>query len=50
MFSRVRVLPPLELKVYNALLQLSVAVLDPFPVGMHVPIIEALLMGVPVVR
>jgi hypothetical protein len=26
-----------------------VAVLDPFPVGLHLPILEALLDGVPVV-
>ena len=33
--SRIRVLPPLEERLYLALLLASVAVLYPFPVGMH---------------
>lgn len=47
--SRVRVLPPLDERVYRSLVRQVVAVLDPFPVGMSVPILEALMDGVPVV-
>lgn len=47
--DRVRVLPPLETALYYALLEASVAVLDPFPVGVHEPIINALSAGVPFV-
>jgi len=36
-------------KLYNLLLQLSVAVLDPFPVGMHLPILDAIELNIPIV-
>ena len=49
-FSRIRILPPLEDRLYRALLLESVAVLDPFPVGMHVQILDALLDEIPIVR
>jgi hypothetical protein len=45
----VRILPPLDEKIFSTLLLNVVAVLDPYPVGMHVSITEALLRGVPVV-
>jgi len=47
--NRVRVLPPLDEKIYHALRRQVVAVLDPFPVGMHVQILEALKEGIPVI-
>jgi hypothetical protein len=47
--SRIRILPPLEEKLYRALLKGAVAVLDPFPVGRHVEIYDALLNDIPVV-
>ena len=47
--SRVRILPPLDERIFSSLLLHVVAVLDPFPVGMHVSITEALMRGVPVV-
>ena len=46
--DRVRVLPPLDEAVLRGLMQLSVAVLDPFPVGMHLPILQAMLDQIPV--
>lgn len=42
-------LPPLEPLLYVSLLRIAVAVLDPFPVGLHVPILDALQESVPVV-
>ena len=42
-------LPPLDERMYRGLLRQAVAVLDPFPVGAHVQVLEALLDGVPVV-
>ena len=47
--SRVRVLPPLDERLYRALQRAAVAVLDPFPVGTHVQIMEAMVDGIPVV-
>jgi hypothetical protein len=47
--SRVRILPPLEERVYHSLRRHVVAVLDPFPVGTHVAILQAMKEGVPVV-
>ena len=47
--SRVRVLPPLERTVFEALQQRAGIILDPFPVGLHGPIIESLSRGIPVV-
>ena len=38
---RVRVLPPLDERVFRALRLASVAVLDTFPVGLHAPLLEA---------
>lgn len=49
MYRRVRVLPPVEQRVFNVLQAKSVAVLDPFPVGMHLQVLEAMMAGVPVV-
>lgn len=46
---RVRFLPPLEEPVFRALQMQAVAVLDPFPVGLHEPVLDAMLDGVPVV-
>jgi hypothetical protein len=47
--NRVRILPPLDESVYHALRRQAIAVFDPFPVGMHVQILEALKEGIPVV-
>jgi hypothetical protein len=47
--NRIRILPPLDEKLFNALQLASIAVLDPFPVGMNIQIFEALMDGVPVV-
>lgn len=47
--KRLRVLPPLDDVVYQKLMAIAVAVLDPFPVGVHEPVINALNAGVPVV-
>ena len=47
--ARVRFLPPLDAVLYRALRRAVVAVLDPFPVGMHLQVLEALQDGVPVV-
>eukprot|EP00981_Chlorochromonas_danica_P007705 scaffold1869_cov163-Ochromonas_danica.AAC.17 len=46
--QRVRFLPPLEEPIFRALQMQSVAVLDPFPVGLHEPVLDAMLDGVPV--
>jgi hypothetical protein len=46
--DRVRVLPPIDEAVLRGLQQLAVAVLDPFPVGMHLPVLQAMLDQVPV--
>lgn len=43
-------LPPLESRAFAGLRGSVVAVLDPFPVGLHIPLLEALLDGIPVVR
>ena len=47
--GRVRILPPLDERIFSTLLMHVVAVLDPYPVGMHVPVTEAFMRGVPVV-
>lgn len=47
--DRLRVLPPLDEALYRALLRHSIAVLDPFPVGVHTAVLEAMLDGVPVI-
>ena len=47
--SRIRVLPPIDERMYRALLRTAVAVLDPFPVGMHYQVLDAIIDGVPVV-
>ena len=47
--SRVRIFPPLEERVYHSLRRHVIAVLDPFPVGTHVAILQAMKEGVPVV-
>ena len=47
--ARVRVLPPLDDRIFRALRLSSVAVLDPFPVGAHVQVYDAFIDGVPVV-
>lgn len=46
--DRVRVLPPIDEALLRGLQQLAVAVLDPFPVGMHLPVLQAMLDQVPV--
>lgn len=46
--DRVRVLPPVDEALLRGLQQLAVAVLDPFPVGMHLPVLQAMLDQVPV--
>lgn len=47
--DRIRVLPPLDEALYRALLRQAVAVLDPYPVGLHTAVLEAMLDGVPVI-
>lgn len=47
--DRVRVLPPLDEQVFRTVLQQAVAVLDPYPVGLHVSIYEAMMDGIPVI-
>ena len=47
--GRVRILPPLDERIFSTLLLHVVAVLDPFPVGLHVSITEAFMRGVPIV-
>jgi hypothetical protein len=49
-YSRVRFMPPLDERMYQALKSAAIAILDPFPVGMHIPILEAIEEGIPVVR
>lgn len=49
LIKRIRILPPLEERLYRALLRVSVAVLDPYPVGTHTQILEALSEGIPIV-
>jgi predicted O-linked N-acetylglucosamine transferase (SPINDLY family) len=39
----------LDERLYRALQRAAVAVLDPFPVGTHVQIMEAMIDGIPVV-
>ncbi len=46
--KRVKFLPSLE-AAFAGLRGSVVAVLDPFPVGLHLPLLEALIDGVPVV-
>jgi predicted O-linked N-acetylglucosamine transferase (SPINDLY family) len=46
--DRVRVLPPVDETILRGLQHLAVAVLDPFPVGMHLPVLQAMLDQVPV--
>lgn len=47
--KRLRVLPPLEERIYHSLRRNVIAVLDPYPVGAHVAVLEAMKEGVPVV-
>lgn len=47
--NRIRFMPPLDEPIFRALQMQAVAVLDPFPVGLHENILEAMLDGVPVV-
>ncbi|RYH16393.1 hypothetical protein EON65_30175 [archaeon] len=47
--NRIRFMPPLDEPIFRALQMQAVAVLDPFPVGLHESILEAMLDGVPVV-
>ena len=46
---RLRFLPPIDDKTFYVLRSNVVAVFDSFPVGMHVPVLEAMAAGVPVV-
>jgi hypothetical protein len=46
--ERVRVLPPVDEAILRGLQQAAVAVLDPFPVGSHLPVLQAMLDQVPV--
>ncbi len=47
--KRVRMLPPLDERVYHSLRRNVIAVLDPYPVGAHVAVLQAMKEGVPVV-
>ena len=47
--KRLRFLPPIDDKTYYLLRSHVVAVLDSFPVGMHIPVLEAMAAGIPVV-
>ncbi len=47
--SRVRFLPPLDDRMFQALKSVAIALLDPYPVGMHIPVLEAIQEGIPVV-
>lgn len=47
--SRLRFLPPIDDNSFHVLRSHSIAVLDSYPVGMHLPILEAMAAGVPVV-
>ena len=42
-------MPPLDDRMFQALRSAAIAILDPFPVGMHIPILEAMQDGIPVV-
>lgn len=42
-------LPPLEESLLRGLMRLSIAVLDSYPVGMHIQVLEAMLDNIPVV-
>lgn len=42
-------MPPLDERMYQALKSAAIAILDPFPVGMHIPILDAIEEGIPVV-
>jgi hypothetical protein len=42
-------MPPLDERMFQALRSAAIAILDPFPVGMHIPILEAMQDGIPVV-
>lgn len=48
--SRLRFLPPIDDQSFHVLRSYAVAVLDSFPVGMHLPVLEAMSAGIPVVR
>jgi hypothetical protein len=48
--SRLRFLPPIDDNSFHLVRSQAVAVLDSFPVGMHLPVLEAMAAGVPVVR
>ena len=48
--SRVRFLPPLDDRMFQALKSAAIAILDPYPVGMHIPVLEAIQEGIPVVN
>jgi hypothetical protein len=47
--SRLRFLPPLDDDTFFSLRSFAVAILDPFPVGVHIPVLDALVAGIPVV-
>lgn len=47
--DRIRILPPLDEGLFRALQLQCTAILDPFPVGLHIPIYEAILDNVPVI-
>lgn len=49
LISRIRFMPPLDERMYQALKSAAIAILDPFPVGMHIPVLEAIEEGIPVV-
>ena len=42
-------MPPLDVTLYRALLSISIAVLDPFPVGLHIQLIDAIDSNIPIV-
>ena len=45
-----RFLPPLDDRMFQALKSAAIAILDPYPVGMHIPVLEAIQEGIPVVN
>jgi hypothetical protein len=47
--DRIHILPSLDEGLFRALQQHSIAVLDTYPIGLHVPVLEAILDGVPVI-
>jgi len=47
--NRLRFLPPIDDHTFHILRSYAVAVLDSFPVGMHLPVLESMAAGVPVV-